>query len=174
MDLLKEIQDSGRKGKELNLYIAKLLEAKKPSANDFATAVRTGNNVERGVCLEALEYITQTNPGFARIQIPTIISSLSDTAPRVKWEAARVIANIASLYPKDVETSVPGLIENAKNKSTVVRWSAALALGEIAKYNHEQKNKLLNRIKQICEKEENKGVKNVYKKALKVIASVNK
>jgi hypothetical protein len=166
MDILQLIRTSGKKGKDLNLYVAALFEKNNPSQDDFARAIIKGKDNERGVCIEGLEYLTQTQPQLVKPYLSIIINCLTDKAPRVKWEAARVIANIAALLPKDIEPAIPSLIKNTSDPSTVVRWSTALALGEIAKSNPSL-TELISRIKTLSEKEENNGVKNVYHKALK-------
>lgn len=169
MDILQQIRTSGKKGKDLNFYVAKLIKDYKPSAQDFDRLLNEGKDTERGVCVEALEYLTQTKPQIAKPYLDTVIRSLSDKAPRVKWEAARVVANLANTFPQDVESAVSGLVKNTADKGTVVRWSAAFALGQIAKSNPSLRNRLVDQIKILSQKEENSGVKNVYLKALKQI-----
>jgi hypothetical protein len=62
-----------------------------------------------------------------------VSDSLSDKAPRVQWESAKVIANIAHRYPKKLDNAICNLLANSESSGTVVRWCAALALGEIVK-----------------------------------------
>lgn len=169
MDLLDEIRKSDKKPKELNSFIAKLILDQKPSGSDFAKALSLGNDAERGTCMEALEYATQTNPDIAKPYIQEVINSLADKAPRVKWEAARVIGNIAKTLPNEAEKAIDNILKNTTDKGTVVRWSMAFALGEIAKNNLKVRTPLLTKIKEILKKEQNSGVKNVYLKALKII-----
>lgn len=169
MNLLEEIRNSNKKPKELNQYIAKLILQKKPSSKEFTEVLASASDSERGTCIEALEYATQTDPQIAKNYLSDVISSLKDKAPRVKWEAARVIGNIAKSIPKEADKAVEGLLENTKDKGTVVRWSTAFALGEIIKYNEKQRPILLKKISEVLKREENNGVRNVYLKALKVI-----
>ena len=51
----------------------------------------------------------------------------------MRWEACRIIGNVAKKFPDKVKEAIPRLLENTKDKRTVVRWSAAFALTEIAK-----------------------------------------
>jgi hypothetical protein len=167
MDLLEAIRKSGKKSKELNTFVAKLIFDQKLSGKDFTAALASGNDSERGTCLEALEFATQKNPEIAKQYLPEIISSLTDKAPRVKWEAARVIGNIAGKFPAEAAKAVNNLFANTNDKGTVVRWSAAFALGEILKSSKDKS--LLNKIEALSKKETNNGVKNVYLKALKLV-----
>jgi len=169
MKILEEIRKSDKKPKELNLYIAKLILEKKPSTKDFTDAISMGSDAERGTCIEALEFATQTHPEIAKSYLSQVINCLNDKAPRVKWEASKVIANIAKVLPKETENAVENLLKNTTDKGTVVRWSTAFALGEIAKNNIKLRPLLISKINGILKKEQNNGVKNVYLKALKVI-----
>jgi HEAT repeat protein len=171
MNILQAIRTSGKKGKELNSFTAALFEAEKPSAEDFTQAMIKGRDAERGVTIEALEYLTQTNPEAARPYLETVIQRLSDKAPRVRWEAARVITNVAGTYGMEIEPAIPGLIQNAADKGTVVRWSSAFAMGEIAKTNPKVRGELVENMKALADKEENNGVRNVYLKALRRLAN---
>lgn len=169
MNLLDEIRKSGKKSKELNIFVAKLIQEKRPSSKDFADALATGNDPERGTCVEALEYITQDTPEVAKPYISQVIACLADKASRVKWEAARVIGNIASKYPGEAQKAVDNLLVNTNDKGTVVRWSTAFALGKILKHNTTIRPRLQKRIEEILKRETNNGVKNVYLKVIKEI-----
>jgi hypothetical protein len=173
MNILDEIRKSDKKPKELNAFIAKLILEKKPSGENFADALSSGSDSERGTCVEALEYATQTNPDIAKPYIASVISCLKDKAPRVKWEASRVIGNVSKVLPKETGEAVSGLLVNTMDKGTVVRWSTAFALSEIAKHNDKLRASLIMKINEIVKKEQNNGVKNVYLKALKVISKQN-
>jgi len=51
-------------------------------------------------------------------------------------------------------------------KFFIKKWSAAFALTEIAKSNPEMQKELVPEFKKILEKENNKGVKNIYIRSL--------
>ena len=120
--------------------------------------------------MEALEHAT--------LQMPSILNeaafnfaalSLADKAPRVKWEAARVIGNTAKLFPGLLDTAVVNLLANSEHTGTVVRWSAAFALGEIIKLKTDRNEELLPAIEAIIEREEKNSIKKIYLGALKKI-----
>ncbi|MCL4374874.1 HEAT repeat domain-containing protein [Patescibacteria group bacterium] len=169
MGLLDEIRKTNKKPKALNMHIARLITEHPPSAVEFSQALALGNDVERGTCIEALEYATQTDPEIARPYLAEVIKRLTDKAPRVKWEAARVIANVAMRMPKAAEKAIDALLSNSQDKGTVVRWSAALALGEIMKHDAPARPRLLKEINTILKQEKNTGVRNVYLKAIKIM-----
>lgn len=169
MDLLEVIRKSGKKAKELNSYLAQIIIDKKPSSKDFSAALSNGGDSERGSCVEALEFITQKDPGVAKPYLPEVVRRLEDKAPRVKWEAARVIGNVAASFPVETAKAVDNLLVNTADKGTVVRWSTAFALGEIFKSTKDRS--LFRRIETLSNKETNNGVKNVYIKALKAVSA---
>ena len=91
-------------------------------------------------------------------------------APRVKWESAKVIKNIAHLYPDKLDKAISNLLTNSEFSGTVVRWSAALALGEILKLKAKQKKDLVPAVEAILRREEDNGIQKIYQRALKAVA----
>lgn len=169
MILLGEIRNSKRKPKELLTYLAEKVKTDKNLLAEFPSSLQNGTPVEKGICMEVLEYISKDNPELIEPYIMVVISFLNDKAPRVKWEGARVLANLAQNNPEKVSLAVEKLFINTKDAGTVVRWSAAFALGEIAKYNTKIRTTLVPQIQDILKRETNNGVRNVYLKALKNI-----
>jgi HEAT repeat protein len=167
--LLQEIRKSDKKPKELLEYLSKLIIKDPSLINDYEVSLSTPSDSERGTCIESLEYVTQEKPEIALPHLISIISCLKDNAPRVKWEAARIIANISTKYPEKAAEAIDHLLINTKDNGTVVRWSTALALGEIMKSNKEVRVKLKDKIEKLVKEEENNGVKNVYIRALKIV-----
>lgn len=170
MSLLDEIRTSDKKPKNLLIYLAGKVKADPKLLKEFSTTLRNSSAVEKGICMEVMEYASKDNPELAAPYIDDIISYLDFDAPRVKWEAARVIANIAQQHPDKATKATNKLLINSNDKGTVVRWSAAFALGEIAKSTNDKK--LIATIEQLAHKEQNNGVKNVYLKLLKQISNL--
>ncbi len=119
--------------------------------------------------IESLEYASEDKPEIIAPKLDFIIEHLEDKAPRVKWEAARIIANLSGKFSDKLQKAIPNLLKNTQDKGTVVRWSAAFALGEIAKNNPKTRKQLLPIFEKNIESEKNNGVKNVYIKAMKII-----
>ncbi len=169
MTIIKEIQQSKRKPKELVTFLTKEVKKDKGLMKELADILQTGTDVEKGVCLEVMKYVTKDNPEFAESSIDALIEFVNYDAPKVKWGTARVIGNIAQKFPEKTGKAVPKLLLNAGDEATVTRWCAAFALSEIAKHNQKLQKELISKISKISEKEKNDGVKNVYLKALKSI-----
>lgn len=125
---------------------------------------------DKATCIEAVEYATKKVPTIAdESLLEYVTKALKDEEPRVKWESAKVIGNVAKLFPTQIDKAVKNLLPNAENNGTVVRWATAYALAEILKLKTENNIKLLPKIELLCEKEEDNGVKKKYLDAIKKV-----
>lgn len=140
-----------------DLSLSQLLAfAKKKKASDLAT------------CIEAIEYATKKEPTIAnRNLLVFVTNALSDDVPRVKWESARVIGNIASQFPNQLKNSIDSLLLNAKHDGSVVRWAAAYALGEILKLDTKHNKELIPEVEELCKAENDDGARKKYAAGLK-------
>jgi hypothetical protein len=169
MRVIDEIRGSKTKPKELVVFLAENVKKDGKLFAQLVDCLKNGSNVEKGVCAEVMEYVTKDKPELAVPYIDDIVGYINYDAPKVKWETARVVGNVAQRFPEKASKAVPRLLLNTGDGGTVVRWSAAYALTEIAKNNLRLRKKLVPGFLEIVAKEENSGVKNVYLKALKII-----
>lgn len=167
MATIDEILKSKKKPKEIVSLLAEKLKSDKKLIAGIIKCFANGSVAEKGNCIEAIEYVTKENPEFAESCLDFVIEHINDNAPRVKWETARIIGNVAQKFPDKIKEAVPKLLENTKDKGTVVRWSAAFALTEIAKSNPKLQKELTTKFNEIMKRESNKGVRNIYLKYLK-------
>lgn len=125
---------------------------------------------DKATCIEAVEYATKKTPNIANEPLLNYVcNSLKDQEPRVKWESAKVIGNIAKLFPAQLDDAVKQLLINASYNGTVVRWATAYALAEILKLKTDLNKSLLPAVALLCEKEEDNAVKKKYLDALKKV-----
>lgn len=164
-----ELVKSKNKPKEKTALLAASLKKDKSLIIDLINYFPQAPIPIRGLCIEAIAEITKEDPKFADCCFEFVIAQLNDKAPRVKWEAATVVANSAAAFPERAARAIPALLNNTEDKGTVVRWSAAKGLTEIAEAYPESQKKLLNVFAKIVDEEANNGVKNIYIKALKRI-----
>lgn len=123
---------------------------------------------DKATCIEAIELATKKTPAIADEHVLFwVTKALKDKEPRIKWESARVIGNIARLFPANLGESIKNLLQNTENPGTVVRWATAHALAEILKLKTDGSEKLLPKIESLYEKEEDNGVRKIYLDALK-------
>lgn len=85
----------------------------------------------------------------------------------LRREASRVVGNLASKCPDQMNEIVPLLLQNAQNRSTVIRWSGAYALARIVCLSEYAVTPLFNIVTDLSVKEEDNGVKNQYIGGLK-------
>ncbi|WP_316734876.1 hypothetical protein [Pedobacter aquatilis] len=147
-----------------------LLNEELPIEELLAYAEKQKASSDKATCIEALEYATKTTPAIATESLFTYVTeALKNDEPRIKWESAKVIGNIAKLFSTHLETAIQNLLLNAENNGTVVRWATASALAEILKLKTESNNALTPKIESLCELEEDNGVKKKYLDALKKV-----
>ncbi len=169
MNLVEILANKGLKSKEKTLAIAHLLLNHKLTAAELAVEAKKWKENDKANCIEAMEIVTKTNPEIANLEfMDFVIQALEEKAPRLKWEAARVIGNIASQFPNKLKIAATKLLLNTNHKGTVVRWSAAYALGEIVKLKTNINLELIPVLQLVCEKEEKSSIKKIYTTALKL------
>ncbi|MFI5150223.1 MAG: HEAT repeat domain-containing protein [Bacteroidia bacterium] len=162
------LNDKNKKPKEKTAELSSLILSKKVSLNDLLVCAETAKDSPRATCIEALEFATKTNPAIANEKcLQFVTQSLTGKAPRVKWESAKVIGNIAHRFPGRLDKAIGHLLTNSEHEGTVVRWSAAFALGEILKLKTRVNSSLYPALEAICKREEKNSIKKIYADALK-------
>jgi HEAT repeat protein len=129
---------------------------------------------DKATCIEAVEYATKKIPTIADESLfEYVTQALKDDEPRIKWESAKVIGNIAKLFPNHLNKAINNLLTNAENNGTVVRWATAYALAEILKLKTDNNKRLLPKIETLCQNEDDNGVKKKYLDALKKVKKIS-
>lgn len=164
------ILDKATKNKEKVEVLSNQLLENVISINDLLEYAVGAKDVIKATCIESLEFATKQNPKLINHDaIEFLTASLAEKAPRVKWESAKVIANVSSLLPNDIDEILVNLKNNARHSGTVVRWSSALALGEILIHRLNANEDFINQIHELCDSEEKNSIKKIYLAALKKI-----
>lgn len=164
-DLFK---DKTTKAKKKTEILSKwVVDASLPTDELIAFAEKSKDPI-KGTCIEAIEYATKQNPPIADETVFTFVThTLTEKAPRIKWESAKVIGNTAHLFTENLDETITNLLANTEHEGTVVRWSAAFALGEILKLKTKHNTTLLPSLESISEKEEKNSIKKIYLDAIK-------
>lgn len=164
------LQDKSLKNKAKTEMLSNMVNDKKISIDELLDYAKKAKDSEKATCIEALEYASKNNPSVVtETCLKFLTSALADDAPRVKWEAARVIGNIASSFPSKLKPAIKELLINTEHEGTVVRWATAYALGEILKLKTNFNKELLPAIEAICNRETDNSVKKKYLEAIKKI-----
>lgn len=162
------LKDKAIKPKEKTETISKWILDKSLPCDELIAMAAKQKDPAKATCIEAMEYATKQNPDIAdETTLMFVTDSLTAKAPRIKWESAKVIGNIAHLFPTKLDKCIDNLLKNTSHKGTVVRWSAAFALGEILTLKTKHNNDLLPAIEAICEKEEKNSIRKIYLSAIK-------
>lgn len=168
MNIVELIKDKAIKPKEKTEMISKWLLDGTLSTKDLIEFADKGKDPEKATYIEAIEFATKQNPGIANEDVFAFVTkTLTEKAPRIKWESAKVAGNIAHLFPAKLDATIANLLSNSEHAGTVVRWSAAYALGEILKLKTKYNKDLLPAIEAICDREEKNSIKKIYLAAIK-------
>lgn len=170
MNIDELIKDKAIKPKEKTEMISNCLLDGRLTLKDLIDFAAKSKDPVKATCIEAIEFATKQKPVIADENVLAFVTqTLTEKAPRVKWESAKVIGNIAPLFPEKLNEPISNLLANSEHTGTVVRWSAAYALGEILKLKTEYNKELLPAIEAICEREEKNSIKKNYLSAIKAL-----
>jgi HEAT repeat protein len=164
------VNEKSLKPKEKTESLSKLLLENPHVLDELINFAASSKDPIKATCIEAIEHATLINPGIATKECFDFITyALTEKAPRVKWEAARVIGNVAHLFPDQLEKAIVNLLTNTEHPGTVVRWSSATALGMILKAKTTDNAELILAVEAIIEHEEKNSIRKIYLDALKKI-----
>ncbi len=168
MNFQEFLDDKNIKLKEKTKALSEFLLNNPEKVNELVDFAKTSKDPIKATCIEAIEFATTSDPNIASSECLALVSkTLAERAPRVKWESAKVLGNIAHLYPEKLDEAIKNLLINSEHSGTVVRWSAAFALGQIIKLKTKRNKDLLPAIEGICLREAKNSIKKIYFEALK-------
>jgi hypothetical protein len=163
MTIAELLNDKTKKAKEKVETMSKWLLDGSLSTDELIVYAEKANDPNKATCIEAIEFTTRQNSKIADENVLGFVTkTLTENAPRVKWESAKVIGNIAHLFPTKLNKAISNLLTNSGNDGTVVRWASAFALGEILKLKTKHNKNLLPTIEAICNREQDNGVKKKF------------
>ncbi|MBL0356580.1 MAG: HEAT repeat domain-containing protein [Chitinophagaceae bacterium] len=167
MDFSTLIDDKSLKSKQKTEALCAWLLSNPEKIDNLIGFALNSKGTAKATCIEAIEFATKKEPGVASSSCLQFVSkTLLEKSPRVKWESAKVIGNIAHLFPSELKEAIKNLLLNSENNGTVVRWSAAFALGQILKIKPGLNKALIPIIESICEREEKHSIRKIYLDAL--------
>lgn len=168
MEIAALLNDKAIKAKEKTELLSKLVLDGKVTADSLLELAGTAKDPIKATCIEALEYATKQKPALINEKnFGFVTAALTEKAPRIKWESAKVIGNTAHLFPANLDQAIKNLLDNSEHDGTVVRWSAAFALGEILKLKTKHNSDLLPALEAISNREEKNSIKKIYLDAIK-------
>ena len=167
MDFQELLNDKALKPKEKTEALCSWLLTNPGKVGDLIGFASASKDPVKATCIEAIECATKSSPEIATLAcLDFVARTLSEKAPRIKWESAKVIGNIAHLHPGNLDEAIGNLLVNTEHPGTVVRWSASYALGQIVKIKTNRNKDLIPAIESICNREEKNSIRKIYLAAL--------
>lgn len=121
------LEDKALKLKEKTETISKWILDESLPVDELLAFADKQKDSYKVTCIEAIEFATKLRPEIADESVLTFVTNtLTEKAPRIKWESAKVIGNIVHLFPTKLEKSIENLLVNTSHEGTVVRWCTAL------------------------------------------------
>ncbi len=168
MFLIQLFEDKSLKSKQRTEQLAKMLAEQQLSIAEIIQFANAAKEPARATCIEGIEFVTQSMPDIINgNELNWIIGQLGAKAPRIKWEAAKVVGNTIHLHPGKAGNAVKKLLDNTESAGTVVRWSAAIALSQVLKMKTNINTTLIPAIEAILGTETQNSIKKIYLAALK-------
>jgi HEAT repeat protein len=168
MTITELLNDKTKKIKVKTETIGNWLSDGSMPVDELIAFAEKSKDSEKATCIEAIEYATKQNSKVADETVLSFVTKmLTEKAPRVKWESAKVIGNIAHLFPAKLNKPITNLLTNSEHDGTVVRWASAYALGEILKLKTKHNKDLLPAVEVICDREQDNAIKKKYLDAIK-------
>ena len=162
------VENKATKAKAKTVLVSGLLLDHKVTIDELVQMAKSQKDPIKATLIEAMEYASKTNPEIINDKaFEFAIQTLKEDAPRVKWEAAKVISNAAHLFPKLLKKAIVNILANTEHNGTVVRWSAATALSKIILLNTALNKELIPAAEAIIEWEQDNAIKKIYQQALK-------
>jgi hypothetical protein len=170
MQLKEVFEDKSIKAKAKVAQIGDWLLNSELPLDELILFAESMNGSNKATCIEAVEYATKKQPTLADEGLLAFVTkALDEEEPRIKWESAKVIGNVAKLFPAQAKLALHSLLVNAEHSGTVVRWATAYALAEILKMKMDGYSDLKAKIEALNAKETDNAIQKKYLDALKKV-----
>ncbi len=128
-----------------------------------------------GLVLEAMEQVSRTNPAIVKSDwLGFAEGFVGHENNTLKRESSRIVGNLASVFGEGLSSVIPKLLKNTENDSTVVRWGSAYALAKIIALPKYATSELFDTVANICDVEQDSGIKSQYLPALRKAGKLRK
>ncbi len=154
--------DKSLKPKQKSAQLVVAIVDRQLTFAQIAAYAQSARLPEQATLMEALVQAVQQKPALAdESWLDFAIAGLCNPkAPRLQWEAATLISELAKQCPQQAVRAIP-MLERNLSGGTVVRWSVATALCAMPR-----DAAMTAKLTALWESEQESGVKNVYAVAL--------
>ena len=162
------LENSSLKSIEKRKMIEEAINSNATTINDIKAFKNVVDDKKMAIILEAMEAVTAKNPKIADLEwLEFCQEFILSPSNNLKRESSRIVGNIAHLFPNDLEMPIRMLMANTKNDSKVIRWGSTYAFARIIAIPQHANSELYERLKELCEREQDNGVKNQLLSGLK-------
>ena len=174
MDTVGSLKQKGIKKLEAREKIAAAITDGSFSLGELQSRIGELKEKQIATVLEAIEEVTgrRERPALGVEYLRFAEDYILSENNSCKREASRVTGNMAADYPSELDGAVEALLRNTGDSGTVVRWGSAYALSRIIILERYRDSALVQKVKALYEAEQENGVKNQYKKALRRIKAI--
>ncbi|MEL7610394.1 MAG: hypothetical protein AAGU74_12955 [Bacillota bacterium] len=173
MELLIALNNKSIKAIEKREIIINALEEKNITIREIEGLRHKTDRKKAAIIFGAIEAVTNLDAQIATVEwLHLAVEHILSASNSIKREAARIVGNLCHRFPDDLEKAIEGLLLNSKDQGTVVRWSSAYALSRIIVIPQYAKSRLFDTLAEICECEQDNGIKKQYEKALKKASKI--
>jgi hypothetical protein len=168
------VYNKALRSKERTLKLASLLLSEDISYDELIAVARKTKGVDKANCIEAMEKATKQHPVADSKLLNFLTDTVLEDVPRIKWESARTIGNIARFFPGKLAKTINHLLINTEDPGMVVRWSSAYALSAIMNAHPSYAKKLKETAEAITAVEKDNAIRKMYLSALKKLNKTSK
>ena len=160
--------DMDVKSVEKRVKIAEAIQLKLVTIAEIQLLKNVVDDKKLALVLEAMEAVSNKNSEIADLGWLIFAQELvTSKSNNIKRESSRIIGNIAHMFPDNLKTAIQNLLENTKADGTVIRWGSAYALARIIQIPKYANSELYGILTDLCEQEQENGVKNQLLTGLK-------
>lgn len=98
MTIVEEILKSDKKPKEKVSLLSDKARKENKILSEIVNDFKVVSVADKGNYIEIMECVSQDKPELILPYIGFVIEHINDEAPKIKWETARVIGNLAQKY----------------------------------------------------------------------------
>ncbi len=164
---IAQILESEGKSKAKVKILSEALKSGAIAPKAVELAISEVEGPTRATLVEALEGATRKRQDLVDAHLfARIVECLWDAAPRVRWEAAKTLANVATEHRRLLDHAVPPLLANTGHEGTVVRWATARAIVAFLRAGCES-SALRAKAQELAQGEADVGVRKIYQSLAK-------
>jgi hypothetical protein len=175
MDIAELLANKDVTAVEKREKIAKVIQMKSVTILEIKSLSTMLDDKQLALVFEAMEAVSSKHPELTNLDWLVFVQNfITSKSNNIKREASRIVGNIACIFPDSLETAIQHLISNTEDDSVVIRWGSAYALSRIIQVPKYANSDFYGVLTDLCEREQESGVKNQLINGLKKAKKLRK